>query len=76
MKIREDNLGVAPAIGDTVVYNPPYYKGLRTGKVVGFKKGSGLPIVEYYNSGNPSYTETPKTGFIVLNVCTCDYPDW
>lgn len=32
-----------PEIGDTIVYNPPYVKGLDVFEVVGFAK-SGLPM--------------------------------
>lgn len=77
MEIRNDILGRRPEIGDTIVFNPPHYKGLVYGICVGFKKGSGLPIIgdlseNYFGTdedeaGNEYYT--PKTGFVIaINV--------
>lgn len=36
MEERKDIVGNIIKIGDEVAYNPPYYKGLKTGTIVGF----------------------------------------
>lgn len=36
MEERKDIVGNTIRIGDEVAYNPPYYKGLKTGTIVGF----------------------------------------
>ena len=61
MDIRKDILGRKPKIGDIIVYNPPYYKGIIKGFIVSFTK-SGLPILNTMNSGI-----TPKTGFAIVD---------
>ncbi len=58
MKVRHDNTGKTPKIGDKIAYNPPYYKGLEIHTVTGFAK-SGLP----YLGDNK---DTPKTGFVIV----------
>jgi len=68
MDIRTDIIGRIIEIGCRVVYNPPYYKGIKVAIVVGFAK-SGLPIIvpqdqyEEYLEDNHGYNDTPKTGF-------------
>lgn len=62
-KIRDDIFGNKPNIGDTIVYNPSYYKGLKQGVVVGFAK-SGLPRVS--EVGDIKNSLTPKTGFAII----------
>lgn len=62
--IRKDNLGRVPKIGDLVCYNPPYYKGLEYGKVIGFNN-SGLPMVKVGKEDGAEIC-TPKTGFIII----------
>jgi signal peptidase I len=67
---RKDMFGVIPEIGDTIVFNPPYYKGLVSSKVIGFAK-SGLPEVESYTppyNSNNEMNDTPKTGFVVITI--------
>lgn len=59
--MRQDNTGKTPNIGDKVTFNPPYYKGLLIGEVIGEKKGSGLPIVKV---DDREYT--PKSGFVII----------
>lgn len=63
--VRKDNLKRIPKIGDLVCYNPPYYKGLVHGKVVGFNNG-GLPMVETEEEDGKEVC-IPKTGFIIIN---------
>lgn len=58
MEKRKDIMGNTPEIGDTIAFNPPYYKGLKKAKVIGFSK-AGLPII---SKGNDS----PKTGFVIV----------
>lgn len=65
--VRKDNLKRIPKIGDLVCYNPPYYKGLEYGKVIGFNNG-GLPMVKVKEEDEEDEVEicTPKTGFIII----------
>lgn len=77
MQIRKDILGREPIVGDTIVYNPPSYKGIESALVVGFAK-SGLPIIvpkrleNYYNDlhseDRSTWVMTPKTGFAIITV--------
>lgn len=73
---REDMMGKTPQIGDTIIYNPPRYKGLEKMICVGFAK-SGLPILvkpPVYANTKYSLEElaskyagcTPKTGFVIV----------
>jgi hypothetical protein len=63
-QIRKDIMGVIPKIGDVIIYNPPYYKGIVKAKVTGFSK-TGLPITDYLvNDWNKN--PTPKTGFVII----------
>jgi hypothetical protein len=73
MDIRKDIFGEIPKIGDTIIFNPPKYKGLVYGICDGFVQ-SGLPKVvdvEPYVPYNIQYDirdngyYTPKTGFVV-----------
>jgi len=70
MKIQTDIFGVTPKIGDTIVYNPPKYKGLVVAKCMGFTK-SGLPELafddkySYHGQRNGNGFYTPKTGFLI-----------
>ena len=72
-EIRKDILGVTPQIGDTIIYNPPHYKGLVYGICVGFSK-VGLPLVDIDNPNNNylgNKTDgfySPKTGFTVTKA--------
>lgn len=59
-KIRKDVLGKIPQIGDTIVYNPPHYKGLEFFICKGFTK-VGLPIEEEGETYSPC-----RTGFVVI----------
>lgn len=65
MGIRKDMFGREPLIGDTIVYNPPGYKGLEQGIVIGYST-IGLPKVS--KTGNPDIWYTPKTGFVVVDL--------
>jgi signal peptidase I len=59
-------MGVIPKVGDIIVYNPPYYKGIKRAYVISFAK-SGLPIIG--PSNNISHlvrADTPKTGFAII----------
>lgn len=77
MEVRKDILGQTPEIGDTIIFNPPRYKGLVHGTCIGFKQGSGLPMVtdlssmhHYWDStvidGLEVRYATPKTGFVAF----------
>ena len=72
MEIRKDILGNIPEIGDTIVFNPPWYKGLVHGTCMGFSD-SGLPKVSNLSNTSGMQHEvrkygsyTPKTGFVVV----------
>ena len=65
MKVRQDRMGRTPKVGDTIAYNPPYYKGLKTAEVTGFAK-SGLPYL-----GDSK--KTPKTGFVIITAAPEDF---
>lgn len=65
MKVRQDNTGKTPKIGDKIAYNPPYYKGLEIHTVTGFAK-SGLPYL-----GDSK--DTPKTGFVIVESAPEDF---
>ena len=47
--IKKDFFNNTPIIGDTVIYNPPYYKGLSSGEITGFTK-AGLPTIDLHQS--------------------------
>ena len=68
MEIKKDIFGITPKIGDTIIWNPPYYKGLAWGPCVGFSR-SGLPKIQfdlyYLGVKNKDGNVTPKTGFVV-----------
>ena len=68
MTKQTDIFGITPEIGDTIVYNPPKYKGLVIGKCVGFAK-SGLPElkIDHHVHGQTTAQgfHTPKTGFVI-----------
>ena len=74
MKIREDILGNVPEIGDSIVFNPVYYKGLVNGVCVGFMASSGLPMVKVdkriLGNENKDGSYTPKTGFVCVKKIT------
>lgn len=75
MQVRKDLLGKEPEIGSFIAYNPPYYKGLKIGKVMSFAK-SGLPLVvptedlvefEFEDPEDKGcYLYSPKTGFVIV----------
>jgi len=58
-------------IGDTIVFNPPKYKGIVHGIVRGFSE-SGLPKIHTITRVHGAYIQekdfynTPKTGFAVV----------
>lgn len=70
--IQDDIFGRSPMFGDTIIFNPPYYKGLLHGKCIGFTK-SGLPmLIDIQNCSSRIDWEikkkgyySPKTGFII-----------
>lgn len=70
MEKQKDIFGIEPEIGDTIIYNPPKYKGLVIAKCMGFSK-SGLPELEfenkfsYHGQRNSKGFYTPKTEFVV-----------
>ena len=74
MEIRKDILGNIPEVGNTIVFNPPKYKGLVYGECIGFTTG-GLPKVKlsdeiswnYYMESemNTRGCYAPRTGFII-----------
>ena len=64
MDIRKDIIGNIPKIGDTIAFNPPYYKGLVWGECVQFTS-VGLPILKM-EEDDDDYFMTPKTGFVII----------
>lgn len=76
MEIQKDILGNIPKVGDTIVFNPPKYKGLLSGEITSFTK-SGLPKIEKIN-GNVTFNwslkyaierdgfYSVKTGFAII----------
>ena len=74
MEIRKDILGNTPEVGNTIVFNPPRYKGLVYGECIGFTT-VGLPKVklsdeipwDYYMKSemNRRGYYAPRTGFII-----------
>lgn len=70
--IQKDIFGREPKVGDTIVFNPPYYKGILFGTCTGFTK-SGLPmLVDIANCSSRISWEirqkgyySPKTGFTI-----------
>ena len=70
MDVRKDILGNIPKIGDTIVFNPPAYKGLVFGEVLSFS-GVGLPEIDGKNNDRLYYGRNrygryaPKTGFVI-----------
>ena len=68
-EIRKDIFGNIPQIGDIIVYNIPYYKGLCYGECVAFSN-SGLPEIKpkdnkYMGRANNNGNITPKTRFVI-----------
>ncbi len=71
MIIQNDIFGEIPCVGDTIVFNPPQFKGLVYGRCMGFSK-AGLPLVKVVGDCAGSKTKegysTPKTGFVIRNT--------
>lgn len=71
MVIRKDITGNTPQIGDTIVFNPPAYKGLVFGEILSFSK-VGLPEIDareqdiFYFGRNLAGRYSPKTGFAII----------
>lgn len=61
-KIRLDEFGVEPKVGDLIAFNPAKYKGLVTGTCRGFSE-SGLPEVEIPKVQNKRYGRPNASGF-------------
>lgn len=57
--MKTDLFGNIPKVGDIIIFNPPYLKGLIYGECIGFTK-AGLPKVINCNS---SYSV--KTDFVI-----------
>jgi hypothetical protein len=49
MKIKPDLFGNIPKVGDVIGFNPPRYKGLVYGTIIGFSK-SGCPHIGDVNT--------------------------
>lgn len=45
MTTKPDICGNIPVYGDYAAFNPPYYKGLVYGEIVGFVESTGNPII-------------------------------
>ena len=61
--MKLDMLGVAPLVDDTVIFQPPRYKGLLTGKVL---KVSPKGVTVEYQSLNGNWLErTFRNEFVV-----------
>lgn len=75
MRIRKDIVNQTPEIGDTIIFNPPKYKGMVVGECIGFSN-TGLPKIKcnlddcswgnmrWEMEHNGCYT--PKTGFVCV----------
>lgn len=63
MKIKTDITGNIPKIGDVVVYNPPYYKGIDLVEISSFTK-SGCPKGKNKNRE----FHIVKTNFFITNI--------
>lgn len=65
MKAKVDIVGNTPKIGDVVIYNPPYYKGIKLVEISDFTK-SGCPVGYYLD--NRDYKHIVKTNFFITNI--------
>ena len=72
MQVRKDIFGNVPQIGDTIVFNPPSYKGLVWGKCSGYTN-CGLPkITSKTNISSINHKiemdgyYAPRTEFVVV----------
>ena len=61
---KKDIFGDIPNIGDTIIFNPPKYKGLLYGELIKFTD-AGCPgvLVEEYKDNNSIRLETIRKGF-------------
>lgn len=46
--IKKDVFGIEPKVGDTIIFNPAYYKGILFGICTSISK-NGVPTVEVLN---------------------------
>ena len=65
MKVKTDITGNIPKIGDVVVYNPAYYKGIELLLITEFSK-AGCPIGLFLDGDD--YKQTVKTSFYITNL--------
>jgi hypothetical protein len=72
MKTKLDICGNIPVYGDFAAFNPPYFKGLRYGEIIGFVETTGNPIIRYKigknrETGEPVYRDySPRTGYVIV----------
>lgn len=67
MKVKTDIVENIPKVGDVVVYNPPYYKGIKLLSITEFTK-AGCPVGYYLD--NKDYKHIVKTDFFITNINT------
>lgn len=79
MITKPDICGNIPVYGDYAAFNPPYYKGLVYGEIVGFVESTGNPIIRVSDSRydffirrqrgrttNDYRDYSPKTGYVII----------
>ena len=78
MITKPDICGNTPVYGDYAAFNPPYYKGLVYGEIVGFAESTGNPIIRVmkeqfqyiplgYRNNEQEYIDyNPKTGYVII----------
>lgn len=78
MTTKPDICGNIPVYGDYAAFNPPYYKGLVYGEIVGFVESTGNPIIRVmkeqfqyipwgYRNNEQEYIDyNPKTGYVII----------
>ena len=78
MTTKPDICGNIPVYGDFAAFNPPYYKGLVYGEIVGFVESTGNPIIRVSRlkfrlatfrvvSRTEEYMDySPKTGYVII----------
>ena len=60
--MKKDIFNKTPKIGDTIVFNPPKYKGVMSSIIVGFSK-AGLPMVNHIPG---CLSNSIKTSFVII----------
>ena len=68
--MKTDLFGNIPKVGDIIVFNPPRYKGVAVGKIVGFGKTGFPQLVEIKeeNSNSWMYWEITDKGYYTVKT--------